>query len=66
VLGYVITVLGVTTAVAGLWGIDRAVASIEGWLRQGPEAVRLTSVLIVALGGFLAYALAPGGTAEST
>ncbi len=59
VLGWVITVLGVTTAMTGLLGVDRARASIDWWLRQGHGAARLTGVLIVAPGGFVAYALAP-------
>ena len=60
VLGYVILVLGITTALIGLVAIERARGTIEWWLQQGPGLVRLTSVFILALGGFVAYACAPG------
>jgi hypothetical protein len=59
VLGYVILIAGISTAVAGLLAIGRARASIEWWSQQGPAVVRLTGVFILALGGFVAYACAP-------
>jgi hypothetical protein len=59
VLGYVIVIAGVTTALTGLLAIGRARASIEWWLQQGPGVVRLTGVAVLALGGFVAYACAP-------
>jgi hypothetical protein len=60
VLGYIILVLGITTGLTGLVAIERARVTIEWWLQQGPGLVRLTSVFILALGGFVAYACAPG------
>jgi hypothetical protein len=60
VLGYVILIAGITTALTGLLAIGRARASIEWWLQQGSGVVRLTGVLVLALGGFVAYACAPG------
>ncbi|HVH06143.1 MAG TPA: hypothetical protein VNE71_09120 [Myxococcota bacterium] len=59
-LGVVVTLLGVTTAVAGLAGAERARAMIEAWARLGPGVVRLTAVPILVLGGFVAFACAPG------
>ena len=59
VLGYVIVIAGIATALTGLLGIGRARAIIEWWLEQGPGVVRLTGVLVLALGGFVAYACGP-------
>ena len=59
VLGYLILIAGITTALAGLAAIERAHAIIEWWLQQGSVVVRLTGVLVLALGGFVAYACAP-------
>jgi hypothetical protein len=58
-LGYVVLIAGMTTALTGLLGIGRARAIIEWWLQQGSGVVRLTGVLVLALGGFVAYACAP-------
>lgn len=59
VLGYVILIVGIATALTGFLGTQRARAIIEWWLQQGSGAVRLTGVLPLALGGFVAYACAP-------
>jgi hypothetical protein len=59
VLGYVILILGITTALTGLVAIGRAQGAIEWWSQQGSGLVRLTGVLLLALGGFVAYACAP-------
>jgi hypothetical protein len=59
VLGYIILILGVTTALTGLMAIGKARGAIEWWLQQGSGLVRLTGVLLLALGGFVAYACAP-------
>jgi hypothetical protein len=59
VLGYVILIAGIATAVTGLLAIGRARASIEWWLQQGSGVARLTGVLVLSLGGFVAYACAP-------
>jgi hypothetical protein len=56
VLGYLILITGITTALTGLIAIDRARAMIEWWLQQGSGITRLTSFLLLALGGFIAYA----------
>ena len=58
-LGYLALVAGITTALIGLVAMERARAIIDWWLLQGPGFVRLTGVLILALGAFLAYACAP-------
>jgi hypothetical protein len=65
ILGYVVTILGVTTAVAGLAAVGPARGTIEAWARQDPVVLRLTAVPILALGSFVAYACAPGRTAAS-
>ena len=61
VLGYVILIAGITTALTGLLAIGRARDIIDWWLQQGLGVVRLTGVLVLALGGFVAYACAPQG-----
>jgi hypothetical protein len=60
ILGYVIVIVGITTALTGLLEIGRARAIIEWWLQQGSGVVRLTGVLVLALGAFVAYACVPG------
>jgi hypothetical protein len=59
ILGYLILIAGITTALTGLAAIDYARAIIGWWLQQGFGIFRLTSVLLVVLGGFIAYACAP-------
>ena len=59
VLGSVILVAGVVTALTGGLAMGRARDSIEWWLAQGTVVVRLTGVPLLALGGFVAYACAP-------
>jgi|SRR5262245_58052605 len=59
ILGYVIVILGITTALTTLVAIGPAQDSIEWWLPQGFGVFRLTAVLILALGGFIAWACAP-------
>ncbi len=59
VLGYVIVVLGVVTAVTGLFALAEAQSVIDWWLQRGTGLVRLTSVALVVLGGFVAFACAP-------
>lgn len=59
VLGYLILIAGITTALTGLVAIERARAIIEWWLQKGSGVVRLSGVLVMALGGFVAYACAP-------
>ena len=59
VLGYGILIFGITTAVTGLVAIGRAQGTIEWWLQKGSDLVRFTSVLLLSLGGFVAYACAP-------
>jgi hypothetical protein len=59
VLGYVVLVAGITTALVGALAIGRAHDLIDWWIRLGTGAVRLTSILVLALGGFVAYACAP-------
>ena len=59
VLGYVILIAGIMTALTGLLAIGRARDIIDWWLQRGLGVVRLTGVLVLALGGFVAYACAP-------
>ena len=60
VMGYVIVIAGITTALTGLVALDRARGAIDWWSQQGSGLLRLTGVLVLALGGFVAYACAPG------
>jgi hypothetical protein len=59
VLGYLILIAGITTALTGLVAIERAHAIIEWWLRQGSGVGRLTGIPLLVLGGFVVYACAP-------
>lgn len=59
VLGYVILIAAIATALTGAAAIDRARTVIEWWVQQGSVIVGLTGVLVMALGGFVAYACAP-------
>jgi hypothetical protein len=59
VLGSIILITGITTAMTGLVAIERAHAIIEWWLQQGSVVVRITGIPVMALGGFVAYACAP-------
>src|SRR5262249_33498596 len=63
VLGSVIAILGITTALAGLLAIERARAAIDWWVRQEPGVLRLASGLVLARGGFVSHACAPAGRA---
>lgn len=64
VLGAVIVIAGITTALMPVLGIGRARAIIEWWWQQGSGVVRLTGLPVLALGGFVAYACAPGSVAR--
>jgi uncharacterized membrane protein YidH (DUF202 family) len=59
VLGCLILIAGITTAVMGLVAMERAHAMIEWWLREGSGVIRLTGIPLLALGGYVAYACAP-------
>ena len=58
VLGYVVLILGISTALTGLVGVERAQGAIKWWLQQGSGVLRLTAVIFLALGAFVAYACA--------
>lgn len=59
IVGYVVVVLGVTTAVTGLVALGRAEGAIEWWVQHGSGVYRLTGLVVLVFGGFLAYACAP-------
>jgi hypothetical protein len=59
IMGYVIVVAGLATALIGLVGMERARTIIDWWLQRGVGIVRVTSVVLVALGCFVAYACLP-------
>jgi hypothetical protein len=59
VLGWLILITGIVTAMTGLLAIERAHSIIGWWLQQGSGVVRLTGIPVMALGGFVAYACAP-------
>ncbi|MCM3878014.1 MAG: hypothetical protein NEA02_16555 [Thermoanaerobaculia bacterium] len=59
ILGYFILLAGVATALTGLVGIERVRVMIEWWLAQGPGVIRLTGALVLAFGGFVAFACTP-------
>ena len=59
IVGYVIVVAGLATALTGLVGMERARMIIGWWLDQGAGIIRVTSVVLVAFGGFVMYACVP-------
>ena len=59
VLGCIIVILGISTAITGLVAIEQARAAVDWWVRQGSGIVRLTGVVLVAFGSFVVYACAP-------
>jgi len=59
VLGYLLLIAGITTALTALVAIECARALIAWWVRQGPTVIRLTGIPLLALGGVIAYACAP-------
>jgi archaellum biogenesis protein FlaJ (TadC family) len=59
VLGYVIVIAGLATALVGLVAMDRAREIIESVLQHGSGFVRMVGVLVAAFGGFIAYACGP-------
>jgi hypothetical protein len=65
-LGSIIVIAGIATALTGLVGMERARAVIEWWLQQGSSVIRGTSLLLVALGSFVAYACAPARGAAAS
>lgn len=58
-IGYIILVAGITTALMGSVAMERAHAIVDWWLQQGSGVVRLTCLLVSALGAFIAYVCAP-------
>lgn len=59
VLGYLIVIAGLTAVLTGVVAIDRARAMIEWWLQLGTGVIRLAGIIILALGGSVAFACAP-------
>ena len=60
-VGYIVVFLGVITMIAGFAAVEPARAAIDSWTHQRAAILRVTALIIVALGGFLAYACAPNG-----
>jgi len=56
VLGYLILIAGIATALMDLVAIERARTIIEWWAHLGLGVVRLTAVSLAVFGGFIAYA----------
>ena len=65
IMGYVIVIAGITTALTGLVALEQARGAIDWWSQQGSGLLRLTGVLVLALGGFVAYACAPSPQIEN-
>ena len=59
VLGYIIVIIGIAMALTALLDMEWARAAIARWLQLGSTVVRLTGILVLALGCFIAYACAP-------
>jgi hypothetical protein len=61
ILGYVIVILGITTALTGLMETGRARAAMDWCLHQRSGVVRLTGGLLLALGRLRRPRLRPHG-----
>lgn len=59
ILGTVLFVLGLATALTGLVAAERGRSAVEWWLQQGFFVFRLTFILVLCLGSFIAFACAP-------
>jgi hypothetical protein len=59
ILGYLILLLGITTALMGLVAVQQGGTAIDWWSHQSSGVWRVTGGLILALGAFVAYACAP-------
>ena len=59
IMGFVIVLLGVTTALTGLMAVGQARDAIEWWSQQGPGFARVTCLALIALGGFITWACDP-------
>lgn len=59
IVGYVIVAAGLATALTGLVGMERARTIIGWWLDRGAGIIRVTSVGLIAFGGFVVYACVP-------
>lgn len=58
ILGYIIVAAGLATALIALLAMGPARAIIDWWLQQGSGLVRLTGLLVLVVGGVVAYACA--------
>lgn len=59
VLGYFVFIAGIATVVMGFVAIDQAHAIVGWWVQYGTHWIRLTGVVVIVFGGFVAYACAP-------
>lgn len=59
VIGLVVALMGIATALTAFLAMDRARAIIDHWTQSGDGIQRLTCMMIMLFGGFLAYCLAP-------
>ena len=60
----IVRALGIVVLAAGLatplFGVDRSRAVVDWIATQGPVLMRSVGVVIAALGGFIAFSVAPG------
>jgi hypothetical protein len=59
IFGYLILLAGIATALTSLMAMDHARAVITWWLQQRFGVFRVTGLVLVVFGGFIAYACAP-------
>ena len=59
VMGWVILLAGIITALMGLLAMDGARSMVEWMLQRELVVLRLMGVLVLSIGGFIAYACAP-------
>ncbi|MGC1460103.1 MAG: hypothetical protein WA825_17635 [Steroidobacteraceae bacterium] len=59
VLGYILVIAGIGTALMAMLGMPLARAIINWWLQQGSVLTQVTGVVVLAIGALVAYACAP-------
>jgi len=59
VLGAVVLIAGISTILTAFLAMPSARNMIESWTHQGNTLCRLSGIVILALGSFIAYACAP-------
>jgi len=66
VVAFIPLVAGLGALATPSLGFERARAAVDWWVLLGSGYLRLTAILLLALGGFVAYACAPARRAAES